>query len=52
VVDHPLAAKKSCPKCGSPDYTFRSRKTIPAKENEREAVKRNTAVAHVGMSGE
>jgi DNA-directed RNA polymerase subunit M/transcription elongation factor TFIIS len=37
-MDHPLAAKKSCPKCGSADYTFRSRKTIPAKETEPKAI--------------
>ncbi len=23
-----LSAKRTCPKCGSPDYTFRSRKTV------------------------
>jgi hypothetical protein len=29
---------RACPKCGTADYTFRRRKTIPAKESEPEAV--------------
>jgi DNA-directed RNA polymerase subunit M/transcription elongation factor TFIIS len=36
-MDQPIV-KKTCPECGAQDYQFRSRKTIPAKENEPEAV--------------
>ncbi len=29
-MEHPLVAKRSCPKCGSEQYQFRHRRTIEA----------------------
>jgi DNA-directed RNA polymerase subunit M/transcription elongation factor TFIIS len=33
-----LTDPKTCPKCGSGDYTFRSRKTIPAGQGKGEEI--------------
>jgi len=37
-MDQQRPAARTCPKCGSGDYQFRSRKKIPAQEDEPEAV--------------
>ncbi len=37
-MDQQRPAARTCPKCGSGDYQFRSRKKIPAGNGEPEAV--------------
>ena len=37
-MDQQRPAVRTCPKCGSGDYQFRSRKKIPAQKDEPEAV--------------
>jgi hypothetical protein len=29
-AEKPTVAARTCPKCGSPDYQFRSRRKVPA----------------------
>ena len=36
-MDAEKPAAKTCPKCGISDYQFRSRKKIPAQEDQPEA---------------
>jgi DNA-directed RNA polymerase subunit M/transcription elongation factor TFIIS len=33
-MDQQQAAARTCPKCGSADYAFRSRKKVPAADGE------------------
>ena len=35
-TEKPVAAAKTCPKCGSPDYQFRSRKKVSADHEKGE----------------
>ena len=48
-MDQQRPAARTCPKCGSGDYQFRSRKKVPAEKDQPEAVEtkyRCKACAH------
>jgi hypothetical protein len=37
-AEKPTAAAGTCPRCGSPDYQFRSRRKVPADPEKGEIV--------------